>query len=551
MVREIIFNDEFVKIYSRKIMGFAYVKTGNTQLAEDLSQDVLLALANSLKKNKDIADMDGFVYTICCYTWSKFLRQNKKHWNNIDIEAVYDLSDDSDLEEQVNKKILIDKMKTEIAYLTKLHRQIIIMFYYENKPGDEISQILNIPHSTVRWHLGEIRKKIKEGIEMTDNYLNCIPKRIMAGHDGYTLPEYGQCGLGQDRIVDNICLACYGKALSIEEIARTLSVACAYLENHIEKLVYMDYLKNVGKNKYQTNFFISTIRHGILEGKYHYENIAPNAIKIYNAFNSRYDRIKGIGFIGNDLDKDFVLWAIITLVTNDLYYNSLHTVLKKNNINIDTPKRKDGSQHWVCATLTDDDYFKKQTEFSDIIIDFYKKSRGNGIKTRSVDNTGLSSLQLDSKATIDIGKHWRIFDDPELNEMARLAEIIINKETPNEMDKLIIAKTVENGYVKVENDHPKILIPYFTKVEFDKLTTIIDEIKTEVGLDVFESYIENFVKQHVKEIPDFVPEADRIHFSYNIYPQYAVLYYLSDNGYLRYPDNEEAKRLCTVVWNAK
>lgn len=159
MVREIIFDDEFVKIYSRKIMGFAYMKTGNTQLAEDLSQDVLFALANSLKKNKDIADMDGFVYTICCYTWSKFLRQNKKHWNNIDIETVYDLSDDSDLEEQVNKKILIDKMKTEIAYLTKLHRQITIMFYYENKPGDEISKILNIPHSTVRWHLGEIRKK--------------------------------------------------------------------------------------------------------------------------------------------------------------------------------------------------------------------------------------------------------------------------------------------------------------------------------------------------------------------------------------------------------
>ena len=551
MVREIIFDDEFVKTYSRKILGFAYSKTGNTQLAEDLSQDVLLALASSLKQQKNIVDMDGYVYTICCYTWSKFLRQNKKHWNNIDIEAVYDLSDDSDLEEQVNKKILIDKMKTEIAYLTKLHRQIIIMFYYENKPGDEISQTLNIPHSTVRWHLGEIRKKIKEGIEMTDNNLNYIPKRIMAGHDGYTLPEYGQCGLGQDRIVDNICLACYGKPLSIEEIARTLCVACAYLENHIEKLVYMGYLKNIGKNKYQTNFFISTIKHEILKGKYHYENIAHYAIKIYNAINSKYDRIKEIGFIGNDLDKDFVLWAIMPLVTNGLFYNSLHTVLKKNNINIDTPKRKDGSQHWVCATLTDDDYFKKQTEFPDIIIDFFVKSRGNGVKTRRIDNTGLSSFQLDSKATIDIGKHWRNFDDPELNEIARIAEIIINKEIPNEMDKLIIAKAVENGYVKVESGHTALLIPYFTKNEFDKLVTIIDEAKAEVGSDVFEPYIKNFAKMYVKEIPDFVPEADRIHFSNNIYPQYAVLYYLSDNGYLRYPDNEEAKRLCTVVWNTK
>jgi hypothetical protein len=34
-------------------------------------------------------------------------------------------------------------------------------------------------------------------------------------------------------------------------------------------------------------------------------------------------------------------------------------------------------------------------------------------------------------------------------------------------------------------------------------------------------------------------------------PQHAVLYWLADNGFLRYPNDEEAKRICSVVWCVK
>ena len=51
-----------------------------------------------------------------------------------------------------------------------------------------------------------------------------------------------------------------------------------------------------------------------------------------------------------------------------------------------------------------------------------------------------------------------------------------------------------------------------------------------------------------KEIPGFLPPDIRRYLKYQAYPQYAVLYWLADKGYLRYPTVEEAKRLCTVVW---
>jgi len=261
--------NEIVERYAKKIFGFAYNKTRNAHHAEDLSQEILCELADSLRKRGDaqaIENMDAFVYTLSCYTWSNFLRRNKKHWLNQNVDALHDLQSDDTMEEDVENAELLAQLRSEIAYLGALHRRITVLCYYENKTGAEIAALLNIAHSTVRWHLSEIKKKLKEGIEMEK--VNYEPIRLWAGHDGNADGERGQCGLGQDRIVDNICWACYGKALTIEEIARTLTVAAGYLEHHINNLVYMDYLKVVEKNKYTTTFFITTARHMLLTGKY-------------------------------------------------------------------------------------------------------------------------------------------------------------------------------------------------------------------------------------------------------------------------------------------
>ena len=135
MVRVIEFSDEMVKQYAKKILGFAYSKIQNTYHAEDLMQEILCSLADSLRKRETIADLDGFVYTVSCYTWSKFLRNNKKHWNNLDVDLFSDLKSGQDIEEDAVNAQLIERLKTEIAYLTALHRQITLLFYYENKSG--------------------------------------------------------------------------------------------------------------------------------------------------------------------------------------------------------------------------------------------------------------------------------------------------------------------------------------------------------------------------------------------------------------------------------
>jgi DNA-binding MarR family transcriptional regulator len=471
------------------------------------------------------------------------LRRNKRHWDNLDADKLNAVPGGVNVEEAFTAEELTGRLRTEIAFLSALHRQITLLFYYENKRGAEIAGLLNITPSTVRWHLSEIKKKLKEGIEMKN--LNYEPKKLMVGHDG-SPGEMNMCGLGKDRLADNIILTCYGKALTVEEIARTLTVAAAYLEHHIKDLVYMDYLRVVDKNKYTTTFFISTQRHHMLAVKYKYHHIGSYAEKISAAFNKRYDAIKDIGFLGCDLDRNFVLWAIMPLAINDLYGNALNHLYAKNKITDGTPKRKDGSQHWVCAMLYDDDYGKTQTEFTTEEVAFRDKANGFGIKSR---NDGRhASFQLDSHATIKAGIGWREFNNPDLVELHRIAVIIREGLTPDEFDKPVIAKKAEEGYVAMENGRPKMLIPFFTHAEFTQLRAILDDIISELGETLFAPFVEGFAEIFETTLPSTLSKEERNYNKFKITPHYAVLYWLADKNLLRFPTDDEAKRLCTAVW---
>lgn len=247
------YSDNLVTRYAKKILGFAYSKTRNVFQAEDLAQEILLQLVKTLPGRDDITDLNGFVYTVCCYTWAKFLRGNKRHWQNLNIDDFSGLQNGMSIEEDAEKADLLERLRAEVTYLSRLHRQITVMFYYEEKSVPDIASVLKVPIGTVYWHLSEIRRKIREGIEMQNTSLSVKPQRLMFGIWGCCFKDVG---LGYEyTLANSVVIACYGKALSIEEIARTLSVSAAYLESVIENLVLMDYLKVVNRNRYTTNMF--------------------------------------------------------------------------------------------------------------------------------------------------------------------------------------------------------------------------------------------------------------------------------------------------------
>ena len=230
-------DDNLILDYAKKIYGFAYSKTHNTADAQDPSQDIILTLLDKRTDLDAIENMNAYIYRICCYTWSNCFRKNKPQWDAVCNSGMRGsvLSDEC-AEESIMQDALYEKIRQELMYLSKTRRDIMILYYYEGKSGDEISKLLGIPASTVRWHMGETKMLLKERLSMDCKNEIYKPVKLWVGHSG-SVQNYDMNGLCSDVIMQNICWICRNKPLSVEEIATTLGIAAIYLEDKIEKLL--------------------------------------------------------------------------------------------------------------------------------------------------------------------------------------------------------------------------------------------------------------------------------------------------------------------------
>lgn len=533
------FTESLIKEYAKKIYGFAYSKTHDCYNAEDLSHDILTILCDQSIHDKNIDNINAYVYRICCYTWSNYLRKNKSQWEALNNVSVFDtMQSKTDIEENYIEKELCDKLRREIMYLSKTKREITVLFYYEKKSGDEISKFLNIPASTIRWYLSQTKIDLKERIEMNEENAVYKPVKLCVGHNGW-VTNYDMNGLQSDVLMQNICWICHGKSLTIEQMARTLGVAAVYLEDKIEKLLYMDYLKKIHPNKYQTNFFILDSNFIYAQEKFKYEHTLQIAPPLYNALKRHIDDLKKIGFIGSALNDNYLMFALLPLMINDSVQRVEEKLIREKKLHYTTPKRKDGSEHWVYASFLDVD----ASDFTGDYRDYFLNGGGNGVKTRNLEN--MHSLQYD----LDTMGGWREFNGEELLQLKRAAQIIKNNEHPNEYDKFALSNLIAKGYIEVRDDRPNILVPYFSRDQFTALKKLIDtEAEAISGTADFIKPFYDYADTINAYIPTFVDENERNFWRCGYDPQYTIMWLLQKNGYLQVPSPDEKKRICTVVW---
>ena len=162
----------------------------------------------------------------------------------------------------------------------------------------------------------------------------------------------------------------------------------------------------------------------------------------------------------------------------------------------------------------------------------------------------VCSLQVYFYATIQGGGR-NALRGREFQELPRILEIINNGVSPEKYDKNLIAKYAGLSYVKAEDDKISMLIPYLKKNEYEKLDKILLEVESELGDDFFVDYIEGYMKTVKKQLPDFLPDNEKNYVATGICSITAIPYYLAEHGRLRYPTDEEAKRLGILIWEIK
>ena len=307
--------NEIVNEYITRIYSFVKKRVSNEADAQDIAQEIALKLYKSLCI-KEVVNVEGFVWTVARNTLSNFYRDNSRFKMNVSIEDnELDINDGSSaLVDQMIEKENYHRIRKEIAYLSKIQRQILIMYYYEEKKQSEIASILNIPVGTVKWHLGIARDELKRGMAKMRNINDLKFNPISfckVGYSGYTGSMGDPVKYIRSALSQNIIYAIKNTARTVEEIAEIMNVSPVYVESEIEFLEE-NQLVIKEKNKYICNIVIEEIEDSSQIGiiKRCYGKVAGEiATRLFDEI-KKNNYLNSPDILGPN-DDNFRMWALI------------------------------------------------------------------------------------------------------------------------------------------------------------------------------------------------------------------------------------------------
>ena len=152
--------DKIYDEYYFKIYYWALKKTNNKEDAEDLTNNVFVAIFEYLNKNISINKLDNLIWKIASNLWYHEFQKYIKEKNNISYAETRDINYQEDSLSKVIYKEIIDNLDN--IGLTKKEYLSFKMYYCEDLSIKEISNKLNSSTANIKYYLYSARKKVKE-----------------------------------------------------------------------------------------------------------------------------------------------------------------------------------------------------------------------------------------------------------------------------------------------------------------------------------------------------------------------------------------------------
>ncbi len=300
---------EFIEENLKTIFAYSLSRVSNKEDAEDLTNDIALAILQSADKIKTPEAFYGYIWAIAANTYKKFMRRRSRNqFDELDDEIPQESDFIDDLIRTEDAMIL----RREISLLSGEYRKCTVAYYYDNLGCQEVADKLGISLEMVKYYLFKTRKILKEGISMERDFgeksFNPAPFRFEALFSGNYNKEY--YNLFQRKLPGQILLSAYYTPMTVRELAIELGVASVYLEEEIallEKYGLIEYAKN---GKFQTKLTIFTEEFYNEYFKTADKLVIPAVADILKSAKGKLEKIRAAAGYIKHLTDTQILWII-------------------------------------------------------------------------------------------------------------------------------------------------------------------------------------------------------------------------------------------------
>jgi len=478
--------------------------------AEDLTQDIILAVLKSIGNLKKDEAFPGFLWGTAKNIFRVHLR--KRRPENLELDeacGVYWTTPEEDFIQSEQIQLL----RRELSLLSSQYREVAVRYYIYGKSCSEISARLNISVEMVKYYLFKTRKILKEGINMAREFGEKSYNPQVFCMDYWGTFDVGNSiywRLFERRLPGNILLSAYDKPMTVTELSVELGVAAVYLEDEIQILEKHEFLKKTG-DKYQTNIIIFT------------EDYEKRALEKFKPFYKKTAQIvshqieellpalKNLDFYGNHYDKNRLKWTFANL--------TMILALKKfENTNKerfgDYPLLSNGSRGFVFGY--DNDYFNH----------YFNGVYGN------IGNADTAWVSVENYSIIE---KCQCFQPKNEDTFSALTAAVLFQKADENNEELI--RMIEHGFISSDNGRLLPEFPVFTQEVFDNLYRQLEPAVNETC-----QCMEKICSTAAEILTDYVPKAlkDRCAQLAYIHHQSNIMAYIIETivekGVLTVPD---------------
>ncbi|MGH4125965.1 MAG: RNA polymerase sigma factor [Clostridium sp.] len=152
---------ETINKYKRKVISLCYAYTQDYFEAEDLSQEVFIALYNNIVKFREECSLSTYIYKI---SMSKALDYKRKRSIKGFLTGLFNTNiqhNECDIDEKNHIRQCINSLPRDL-------KQVIVLYYYIGLSQKEIASVINISQKTVEGRVYRAKQKLKIEIQRGD-----------------------------------------------------------------------------------------------------------------------------------------------------------------------------------------------------------------------------------------------------------------------------------------------------------------------------------------------------------------------------------------------
>jgi RNA polymerase sigma-70 factor, ECF subfamily len=159
---------ELIRRYQQKLFYYVVKIAGNRDDAEDMVQETFLKVYENIQGFDADKKFSSWIYRISHNLTINHLKKNQRlkavEAHTLDWLEEHHREVEDFLAKEERQK-LTDEMVNMLEYLRPEYREVIVLYYFEEKSYNEISDILRIPEATVGVWLRRGREQLRKLVE--------------------------------------------------------------------------------------------------------------------------------------------------------------------------------------------------------------------------------------------------------------------------------------------------------------------------------------------------------------------------------------------------